>query len=161
MVMADLVLTKLETGQRGASPGQIRFRDRLRALLRGFALDRDLAAGAEVERSPALALRARHLLSARTREDLGSNLRRIANRDRSAPSLVHVPIAGNAAAEAADLLGQVAARLLAPAPVDMRGVAQVSLLLSDGSGPLFDRRRTGELRSCLELALRDLEPRTA
>jgi hypothetical protein len=159
--MTNLALSSIETPQAHPSPRDVRIRDRLRALLHGFAFDRDLAAGAEVDRSPALELRAHHLISARTREDLGRNLRRIVRQRCSAPSPVRVPAAFNAVGEAGDLLARVAARLQAPAPVAARGVAQVSLLLSDGSGPLFDRRRAGELRSYLELALRDLEPRPA
>lgn len=140
-------------------PHRVRLRDRLRARLRSVELDRALAAGARPEQSAALELRARNLIAARTRSEFGHSIRRIARPSRSAPSVVRVPAAGTTLADSDHLLHRLARRLLAPAPVDARGMAQVRLLLSDGSGPLFDRRRASELGLRLEAATQALEPR--
>src|SRR4051812_11417562 len=56
--------------------------------------------------------------------------------------------------------GPAARRLLATAPVDVRGVAQARVLLSDGSGPLFWRRSPESLRARIREAIEALEPQT-
>jgi hypothetical protein len=72
--------------------------------------------------------------------------------------VVRAPTSREAVAESCDELGLLAARLLAPAPVEARGVAQVRLLLSDGAGPLYWARRPGELRRRVREAREALEP---
>jgi hypothetical protein len=53
----------------------------------------------------------------------------------------------------------LADRLAAPGPVDVRGVAEVQLLLTDGTGPLYFRGATEELRARVADAMRRLEVR--
>jgi hypothetical protein len=50
--------------------------------------------------------------------------------------------------------------LLAPAPVSVRGPAMVSWLLSDGAGPLYDRRRSADVADALREAIAQLDPRS-
>jgi hypothetical protein len=45
-----------------------------------------------------------------------------------------------------------------PSPTPARGVAMVSCLLSDGAGPLYDRRRSDELGTALREAIAQLDP---
>ncbi len=49
--------------------------------------------------------------------------------------------------------------LLGPAPVSVRGPAMVSWLLSDGAGPLYDRRRSDDVAGALREATAQLDPR--
>ena len=51
----------------------------------------------------------------------------------------------------------LADRLAAPGPVDVRGVAQAQLLLTDGTGPLYFPGATEELRARIANALSRLE----
>jgi hypothetical protein len=48
-----------------------------------------------------------------------------------------------------------------PLPTPARGVAMVSCLLSDGAGPLYDRRRSVELGTALKEAIAQLDPSTS
>ena len=50
------------------------------------------------------------------------------------------------------------AALLVPGPVPARGVATVSLLLSDGAGPLYNRRSPTDLEEAVHEALLRLDP---
>jgi hypothetical protein len=45
-----------------------------------------------------------------------------------------------------------------PLPTPARGMAMVSCLLSDGAGPLYDRRRSAELGTALREAIAQLDP---
>jgi hypothetical protein len=137
---------------------RVRLRDRLRARFRAFALDQALAAGAPPEKDAALTLRARTLIDERTRCELGSALRRLVIGADRRPSVVHVPASSPTLDGAGDLLDELAIRLLAPAPVEARGVAQARLLLSDGTSPLFWSRRSAQSRERVQRALSALEP---
>ena len=64
-----------------------------------------------------------------------------------------VPVRRPEVLDAADELDVLADRLAAPGPVDVRGVAQVHLLLTDGTGPLYFRGATDELRARVADAL--------
>ena len=55
------------------------------------------------------------------------------------------------------LLQALADRLLSGGPVRANGVARTLVLLRDGTGPLYDERRTRELVSSLNEALDDLD----
>ena len=50
-------------------------------------------------------------------------------------------------------LEAAARRLAAAGPVDVRGVARISGLLADGTGPLYQTSRPGRLRDELRAAL--------
>jgi hypothetical protein len=137
---------------------RIRVRDRMRARFRAFSLDQAIAAGAPPDRDAALTLRARKLISERTRSELGSALECASADVDPHPSVVRVSASSRTVDDARDLIAQLARRLLAPVPVEPRGVAQARLLLSDGTSPLFWSRRSAESRERIEQVLAALEP---
>ena len=49
-------------------------------------------------------------------------------------------------------------RLVAPGPVDVRGVARVRNLLADGAGPLYQESTAHRLAPELQSALAAMEP---
>lgn len=120
-----------------------------------FALDRELAEGWAPESCRALARRARALTRPDVREQLARSLRRL-ERDASrpaAPRICRAPVERDEIEDASYELRLLASRLTAPSQVAPRGVAQVRLLLSDGSGPLYQRRRPGELAAAARDAI--------
>src|SRR6266568_3472745 len=60
--------------------------------------------------------------------------------------------------EAAPELARLASRLQAVGPVEAKGVAQVRVLLSDGTGPLYDGAAPEDLRAAALGALAALAP---
>ena len=137
---------------------EVRARDRLVARWKSPKLDRALAKGVPPETSGALLLRARTLLGPRARRQLSRALQRILREAPRAPwPGARMPVRRNEVMDSRDDLNLLARRLLAPAPVDVRGVAQVRLLLSDGSGPLFWRRSADDLRGRVREAIEALE----
>lgn len=137
-----------------------RLSERLEARWRRAALDRELADGARPETCGSLALHAHALVGPCIRSDLARAVRAILREARN-PSMSHVPLRRAAVLAAAEELELLARRLDAPAPVAARGVAEVRLLLSDGSGPLYFRGAAAELRSAVARARRELEVRHA
>jgi hypothetical protein len=156
--MASVVLINARAG--AVFTQRIRIRDRLRARLGAFRLDRAIAAGAAPDTDAALTLRAEKLLDERTRRQLGSALWKASTQVDPRPIGTRVSPSRRALLDASDLLNRLALRLLAPAPVEARGVAHARLLLSDGSGPLFWSRRSAQLRERAWRALEELEPQT-
>jgi hypothetical protein len=132
-------------------------RDRLEAWLRAGSLDRELARGVAPETCGALSLRARALIGPAARSRLARQLRRVVDDARGGHAwMTRVAVRPEVLNAAAELDG-LAERLAAPDPVDVRGVAQVQLLLSDGCGPLYFRGATEELRASIARALSRLE----
>jgi hypothetical protein len=123
-------------------PTQPNLRDRLTARLFARRLDWALANGADSERSPALALRARRLTSFSRRRVIADALWRLL-RD------------GRVAEDGRDQLAGLASALAQPGPVDPRGAARAWLLVTDGTGPLHSR---GNLRGYAASATRYLRP---
>jgi hypothetical protein len=133
--------------------------ERVTARLRFATLDEALASGAEPEHRPALALRARRLMSARMRHRLAHSLRMsvaLAQRPLSVPRTS----GGPHIAAAADELLALADHLEGPWPVDVRGVALVCVLLTDGAGPLHRNHGASRLVAAARAAAEALAPRT-
>ena len=127
---------------------------RLLARYRAGRLDRALAEGASPEESTSLAARAERLTSMEFRRDLAASLRRIvlatgesprigparpaaASKSPGAAHPPRVPLSGARISQSARPLAGLASRLAEPGPVPARGVAMVTRLLSDGTGPLY------------------------
>jgi hypothetical protein len=128
------------------------------ARLQAHALDRELARGVAPESCGALTLRARTLIGPSARTALARQLRRVVSDARGGHVwLSRVAVRRPAVLDAAEELDVLADRLAAPGPVDVRGVAQVQLLLTDGTGPLYFRGATEELRARVANALNRLE----
>jgi hypothetical protein len=153
--MSTLLLLATEEAVVGRRAG---LRDWLVARLHATSLDRELARGVAPESCGALTLRARRLIGPSARTALARQLRRVVNDARGGHVwLSRVPVRRPEVLDAADALDVLADRLAAPGPVDVRGVAQVQLLLTDGTGPLYFRGATEELRARIANALRRLD----
>jgi hypothetical protein len=137
-----------------------RVRDRLAARWRAHRLDRELATGVAPHTRAGLSVRAQTLVEPPVRAVFGRQLQRVVRdaRDGRVSLGARIRPRSSEVLAAADQLDALADRLLAPAPVDARGVAQVRLLLSDGAGPLYYRGATEDLRSAAGRALRYLYP---
>lgn len=139
---------------------QPRLRDRVSAHWRARWLDRDLAEGVPPEASAALALRAERLTEPDWRWSMAGALRRVlrdanANRHQRLGRVTPNRLAVNSAAEE---LNRLADTLDDPGPVAAQGVARAWLLLTDGTGPLYNPHSRTSLCGVAARALRDLRP---
>ena len=101
------------------------------------------------EASAGLAARATRLTSTGFRRDLAASLRRIlvaagepalpvaARSPLGVARPLRVPLRSARISQSAPLLTELASRLLEPGPVPVAGVAMVTELLADGTGPLY------------------------
>jgi len=126
--------------------------DRLRWVLRAGSLDRQLALGVPSGWSRSLTVRAYHVTDMEYRRAVAQNWERLldACRQPVAGHISRAPLCRDRILSAqADIDGMVAA-LSEPGRESAAGVAMASLLLRDGSGPLYNRHCTmdlpGELR---------------
>jgi hypothetical protein len=130
---------------------------RLTAYCRKTTLDRALAHGASAEASVALELRARTLISVKTRLALLSNVETlVAMTHGAAPlgsrwAIVSTSRVRRVAAE----LDRLAAALSEPRPAAVRGIALVRMLLVDGDSPLYGSAvgSVEDLQSAIEHAV--------
>src|SRR4051812_17395270 len=118
---------------------RLRLRDRAAARLFAFRLDFELAEGIAADRTPAHRLRAHRLRCPAVRAALARSLHAVVRdarggRRRMSAAQPRRPQVLGAEAE----LRLLAQRLVAPCPVDPRGVAEAAVLLADGGGPLYD-----------------------
>jgi hypothetical protein len=137
-----------------------RLRDRITARVLARRLDSELAAGALPGARPALAIRAHALGEPRIRTTLADGIRRLIDEARGPRrlSIAQVPTHRRAVLAAADELEELVTRLLAPGPLAARGIAQVRLLLTDGSSPIYYAGGSEQLRDAASRALADLQP---
>lgn len=136
-------------------------RVRLVVRFRAWGLDAALAEGVSPDSSAPLSLRAHALISARTRNALSREIRQIlgkANQPRS-PFDPTVPICRRKVRNARAALDELAARLQGPGPVEARGIAQVRLLLTHSSSPLYSHPLADDLRDSIQAAIDGLQPR--
>ena len=119
-------------------------------------LDEQLARGASPDATGPLALRAQALARESFRRSLARSARQIlAEALRPGPARralgrgPAVPVCRDRVRAAAAELAELIDRLQLPGPVSVRGVAQVSVLLGDGSGPLYHRASRDDLRARL------------
>jgi hypothetical protein len=128
-------------------------------------LDRDLAAGASPETNARLATRAMQLTSAKARRDLATSVHRILAAAGQPAGLLAPVIAGqppriplNPAriSQVAAPLAHLAGCLTAPGPVRVQGVAMISQLLADGTGPLYSKTCGDDLGHIIEKMTRAL-----
>lgn len=117
--------------------------DRAMARTRAFTLDRDLARGASPDGTVRLALRARRLTGMRERRALARAIRHFVEQagHPAGKRWPPVPVCWDRVRASTAEFEFLAGRLASQAPVSARGVAQVSMLLHDGCGPLY--RRSG------------------
>jgi hypothetical protein len=131
---------------------------RVRVAVRRRVLDKDLARGGSPLRSDVYALRARQLVERRCRERLARALERLiegAERTPSPSEIVSLP--KREILDARTELLSLARRLRDTRPVYACGVAMVSQLVCDGTGPAFTPRAGLALRRAIAEAAVALE----
>lgn len=157
--MSTLLLTAPGGHELGVVARRARLRERLAARWRAGSIERRLARGAAPESDAALALRAQALVGTCFRRALAREVQRVVvdARGRHAWLARQVPTRRREILAVADELEAVVERLRGPEPVSARGVAQVRVLLTDGSGPLYYHGATSTLRSAVARALEALD----
>jgi hypothetical protein len=150
-----LLITEDRAGFRAAKPG---LKDRLQTWVLSSRLDTDLARGVPPESTAALAIRAERLTRPTACRQLARSIRRIAAEARP-ESWINpiVPLCREEVRDARSELEALADRLVAAGPVSAHGVAQVRLLLTDGTGPLYCHRQV-RLKAQAGRALAALSP---
>ena len=133
---------------------------RLTAHIRATHWDQALAAGADPDSRVELSLRAQRLLRSSTRLNLAASLRRVIRRAETGPAIFDptVPVARAAVLENQAAIQEIAQWLEELSPVDIRGVAQICLLLGDGASPLYPPATGRELEEELERLYEALVP---
>ena len=137
-----------------------RLRDRLVACLRRRRLDRALADGTPPEASAALALRAQRLTEPDQRSSMAGALRGIIREAQAGqrPALGRIVPSRARVKAAREELTRLADTLEDPGPVAAGGAAQAWILLTDGTGPLYNPASRTTLRAGAAQALRELRP---
>jgi hypothetical protein len=141
---------------------------RLLAHCLSARLDRDLAEGVRPESSAPLAARAMALTSLTFRRELAANIRRMlatagrlpvavgprqaAKRSHSVAGPPHVPLYGPRIRRFTPGLAELADHLAVPGPVPAQGVAMVTRLLADGTGPVYRKAARDDLGAIIERA---------
>lgn len=136
-----------------------------RALARfaGPFQDGGLAAGRSPDGGRLRAARARALVAPAYRTRLArdwENLLRAA-RERPTPLDVRAPLCRRRILAAETDIVQLACALRAPLPVPVRGVAMAAMLLTDGSGPVYNRACATDLGAAVHEAISRMDPWTA
>jgi hypothetical protein len=137
-----------------------RLRDRLIVRLRSPSLDTALANGTPSKADAALALRARRLTTLPRRRELALAIRHLL-RDADRPgahSRLRVSPLPDRVSAASRELATLAEKLGEPTPVCVRGVAQALILLTDGTGPLYNPRSEGTVGDRAASAAANLTP---
>src|SRR3984957_11528267 len=118
--------------------------DRFVTQLRQSRLDNELASGKPPESSLGLALRARSLACSAERRQLARRLGRVRAKALHGPAgqRLRVPICADRVIYCSTDFEEFISRLLAADPASARGIALTRALLSDGSGPLYQRAST-------------------
>jgi len=133
--------------------------DRVRARLSSGSLDDQLAAGVPPESSRLLATRARDIVALPRRQALArdwEHLLHVASGSGKPGQLRRVRATRIAAAGPA--ISELAGRLDTPLPVGARGVAMATVLLTDATGPVYNRNSRETLKTALQAAIAELDP---
>lgn len=105
-------------------------------------LDEELASGVPPDLNPLLRQRARYLVSRDSRLKMARGLGRTLDQaERPALHTAQVPVRSQAVGAAATSLEMLAQRLRGPLGIDPQGAARTKILLTDGSGPLYNPRQ--------------------
>jgi hypothetical protein len=128
--------------------------------LRAGTLDRQLARGRPPEANRFLAARAQVLASLSMRIGLAGCLAHVLREARRPPDPRdrRAPLCRSNIVACETEIQQAHDALLTPLPAPARGAATISWLLSDGTGPLYNRHRSNDLRVALRDATAQLNP---
>jgi hypothetical protein len=133
---------------------------RIAARLKAASLDAELAAGQAPEADPIRALRAEWLVRPANRVRLAGDWAHLLDEAaRSGPTPSYrIPICRNRVLSSEAEIRRMTELLRATVPVPASGVARASHLLSEASGPIFDRRSPVDLSEAVREAIRLLDP---
>lgn len=150
----------VESDDHGWVLARARGRDRFLARWRQTTLDTQIAAGLPAERLRLRAVRAGMLTEPARRRKLAKFWAALLTRagDQALHARSWVPVQRSRVLAAEDEIRQLIALLGAALPVPARGVAMANLLLTDGSGPIYDPRSRVDLRAAVRDAIDHLEP---
>ncbi len=134
--------------------------DRLLAGALGPSLDRQLAAGRPPRSSRALCIRAREIVTPAARRELARRWTNVLDQasKRPVPRLTRAPLQRGAVIAAGQDLHEMISVLTSGLPIDARGAAMASSLLSDGTGPLYNHRSLVDLGAVVRAATRQMNP---
>jgi hypothetical protein len=130
------------------------------AWLIGPVLDRQLASGRPPESGRALATRAIWIVLPTTRRELAQNWDDLLFQVRRPPrALDHrVPLCRDRILACESDVKQMVKSLAISLPLSAKGVAMAKCLITDGSGPLYNRDCADDLRGALTEILSHLDP---
>ncbi len=132
---------------------------RLLARLSGQSLDRRLAIGEAPESGRLLAVRAQQLVALRGRRELARHWEPLLDAARRPPrSGARALLSRDRILAAEADVRELAAQLRAPLPVRAAGVAAARVLLTDATGPLYNRRNGTALTAQLREITAQLDP---
>lgn len=128
------------------------------AILFGHVLDRQLASGRPPAAGRIVAARAEYLLSS-ARWELVQRWQRVLDEARRAPRArnPHAPLCRDRIIDAGGDVRTMLDTLSSRLPVSARGVAMAGLLLSDGTGPVYNRNSPVNLPAALREVTTHLE----
>jgi hypothetical protein len=131
---------------------------RLMARLLASYLDHQLAEGRSPEERGLLGARAQVLVSPVMRTALAENWSNILKQARTPPVMRSHTVRLNRECIVASEweIHEMIEALVVSVPIPVRGSAMVSWLLSDGAGPLYDRRRSADLAGVVREATAQL-----
>lgn len=130
----------------------------MRAQMSQSRLDQELASGVRPDTDPLLRERARQLLSRDSRLKMASGLGQALHQgERHALITPQVPVRSRAVQDAAPILEMVASRLRGSLPIGPQGAAKTKILLTDGSGPLYNPNSESDLKAAAGRALAALD----
>jgi len=134
--------------------------DKLLTKLRARSLDTQLAGGASPDDAWLRAVRAAALVAPATRLALAGDWENLLERARGPQPVAgaRVPLARARILAAEDEIGHLVAALRSLLPVPVRGAAMANLLITDGRGPVYNRRSTRDLGAAVREAVRFLDP---
>ncbi len=127
------------------------FLEPARVWLRRGALDREIARGADLTRTPGLARRARQLASPRCRRGIAQGLRNLVDAAQEPDRVLSaaVPIQRKQILSEQGFLLQLAVDLESDEAVSPRGVALLDRLLTDGESPFYTPTPAGSVHDAL------------
>lgn len=132
--------------------------DRLLTRVRASSLDRRLATGCPAVTSRVLALRAQQIASPAGRRELAQRWDHVLELTRRPPGALtsRAPLCRDRVAAAEPDVREMLTVLEGSLPITARGASMASSLLSDGTGPLHNRRSPDDLGAAVREATRQM-----
>ena len=133
---------------------------RFAARIQADSLDRQLARGRSPESGWLLAARAYQLVTPANRHGVALAWSQVLTQARRPPVMRNPRVRMNQAAIIAGdrEIHELIDTLLAARPTPARGMAMATVLLTDGTGPLYNPRRATDLGSAITHAIAELDP---